>query len=184
MNPSCDRDAEKLVLLCKAGDAEAFEKLVDLYDPMIVKSARELSLDAREVYSDACLSLRRAAESYKFGDGVTFGLYAKICVTRAMIDYAKRNKVSLGETGLDVEAIAVSDGTQNRLEREEESEALTKWAKSLLSDLEYEVFLLCMKGYKTSEIAAKMDLGAKSVDNAKARMIKRLRSGLNTAPKN
>ncbi len=184
MNFSCELDIGKLVLLCKAGDDEAFEKLVALYNPLILKSARDLSLDLRDVYSDACLSLRRAAMTYKLDSELTFGLYAKICVGRAMIDYKRRTKGIEPELGLNVEDIAVSDGVQGRLEKEEEKRALEKWAKDVLSELEYEVFTLSMKGFRPSEIAEKLGISQKSADNAKARMLKRLRSELNTAPKN
>ena len=184
MNTSYEGKEEKLVLLCKAGDDAAFEKLINLYEPMINKSARDMSLDVREVYSDACLSLRRAAESYKFGGGVTFGLYAKICVKRAMIDFAKRNKVAVSDVSLDVDDIAISDGVQSRLEREEELSALKKWAEDVLSELEYEVFSLTLSGYKTAEIVDRLGINSKSVDNAKARMLKRLRAELGNAPKN
>ncbi len=180
----CELDVGKLVVLCKAGDSEAFEKLVDLYNPMFIKTARDLSLDIREVYSDACLSLERAAQSYKLDSELTFGLYAKICVSRAMIDYKRRTGGIKTEGDLNVDDIAVSDGVQSRLEKEEELRALEKWAGDVLSSLEYEVFRLTMSGYKTSEIAEKLDISPKSADNAKARMLKRLRSELDSAPKN
>ncbi len=184
MNSSYDSMTDELVALCKSGDEDAFEQLVGIYKPMLIKTARDLSLDFDEVYSDACLSLRRAALSYKIGGDVTFGLYAKICLTRSMLDYARCNKATLGESDFNIEDVAVSDGVQTRLEREEEYAALDSVARSVLSELEYEVFVLYMKGYKTSEMAGKLEITPKSVDNAKARMLKRLRTELNDAPKN
>ena len=182
MEKSCNSNIEQLVLLCKAGDESALEELVHIYEPMIIKTARDLMLDVREVYSDACLSIRRAAESYDCDRKVTFGLFAKICVTRAMLDFAKRDKVALGDVDLNVEQLAVSDGVQRRLEREEELLNLKNQAKDLLSELEYKVFLGCLCGDKTAEIAKKLGTSAKSVDNAKARMFKRLRAGLASSP--
>ena len=177
-------DAENLVLSCKAGDDSAFEQLVRMYEPMIIKAARSLSVDVREVYSDACLSLRRAALSYNIGGEVTFGLYAKICVTNSMLDYLRRDKSLSANSDISIDDVAVSDGVQRRLEREEELYAIGEWARTVLTDLEYEVFVFCMKGFKTAEIAEKLGVGAKSVENAKARMLKRLRSELDSAPKN
>ncbi len=184
MNSSSEVDVVGLVLLCKAGDDDAFEKLVALYNPMLLKTARDLSLDVRDVYSDACLSLKRAAQSYKLDSELTFGLYAKICVNRAMIDYRRRTKGVPDGADFDVDDVAVSDGVQSRLEKEEETANLDKWAKDVLSELEYEVFRLSMMGYKPSEIAEKLSISQKSADNAKSRMLKRLRAELDTAPKN
>ncbi len=184
MSDSCNTDVERLILLCRAGDETAFEELVHIYEPMIAKTARDLTLDVCEVYSDACLSVRRAAASYDIGGKVTFGLYAKICVSRAMLDYAKKNRKIVGNIDINIEDIAVSDGVQRRLEREEERRVLDQQARTLLSDLEYEVFSGCMRGDKTAEIADRLGVSAKVVDNAKARMLKRLRAGLAVSSEN
>ncbi len=182
MKPSDNRALDELIQEHRRGSEGAFEELVRRFEPMFANVARGLSLDVREVYSDACLSLRRAADSYAFGDKVTFGLYAKICVTRAMLDYMKRNKRKVDVADFDVDEVAVSDGVQNRLEREESIASFIGRARELLSSYEYGVFLLLMQGYGVSEIAASMGKAVKSVENARARVIKNLREGLGQIP--
>jgi DNA-binding NarL/FixJ family response regulator len=49
-------------------------------------------------------------------------------------------------------------------------------AEGLLSELEYAVFRLEFEGYTTKDIALKLGKTPKSVDNAKARIAKRLRT--------
>jgi DNA-directed RNA polymerase specialized sigma24 family protein len=53
-----------------------------------------------------------------------------------------------------------------------------KCARDLLSDYEYQVLMLHIQGYKTSEISAAVGRDTKSVDNAKARLFRRLRDAL------
>lgn len=183
MNFSCESGVELLISKLKSGDEAAFEELVRIYEPMLFKTARSLSLDEREIYSDSCLALRRAAMTFTAGKDVTFGLYAKICVTRAMLDLARKNKKLQTTVDFDAYDVAVSDGVQSRLEREEELDALKERVKAILSELEYEVFLLWMNGYKISEIAERLGKSSKTVENAKARMLKRLRAEIGSAEK-
>ncbi len=173
-----EQNVEQLIISCRTGDEASFEEIVRRFEPMLASIAGSFSLDFRDVYSEACFSLRRAVETYTLDGKVTFGLYAKICVTHAVIDYAKKVKSSVPTVEFDVSDIPVSDGIQSRLEREEERELLLDSARKLLSDYEYDVFLLCLRGDKTAEIARKLGKSAKSVDNAKARMLKTLRKGL------
>ena len=175
MKSSDTEEIDDLVRAHKGGDESAFEELVSRFEPMILKTARSLSLDERDVYSEACLSLRRAADAYSVGSDVTFGLYAKICVTHALLDYAKRNKRKLNVVEIDIADVAVSDGVQTKLEHEELISALVNQARKALSPYEYEVFELVMRGCKTVEIAEKLGKSVKSVENTKGRMLKTLR---------
>ena len=118
------------------GSETAFEELVHRFECMFASVAHTLSVDVGEVYSDACLSLRRAADTYDLSGEVTFGLYAKICVTRAMLDYLKRSKRDVDFSNLGDDDVAVSDGVQRRLEREESLREVFLRARELLSDLE------------------------------------------------
>lgn len=173
---------DMLIIKHREGDEGAFEELVGRFEPLLLKTARSLSLDVREVYSDACLSLRRAADTYVLGGEVTFGLYAKICVTRAMYDYAKRSGKDEPVADFDVEDVAVSDGVQRRLEREESLAEFNARVKELLSEYEYRVFTFIMRGYSAAEIADKLGENVKSVENAKLRIFKKLRQGIGQLP--
>jgi DNA-directed RNA polymerase specialized sigma24 family protein len=53
--------------------------------------------------------------------------------------------------------------------------ALFLYARQVLSDYEYSVLLYHIQGYKTSAIAERLGKSSKSVDNAKARVFRRLR---------
>lgn len=173
-------DIISLINKTRMGDDNAFSEIVSLYSPMMQNIAHRYSLDYEEAFSELCMALFRAVESYRLGQGdVTFGLYAKICVVRAVADILRRreNDISLMQD-LDVEAIAVESDIEVDLIRREENEAFRRDARELLSEYEYTVLLKWLAGDKTSDIAESLSVSAKSVDNAKARIQKKLREGL------
>lgn len=173
---------KELLTAVKAGDESAFEELVELYRPMMDSLIRKFSFDDRDAFSEVCMSFYRAASSYDLDcDDVTFGLYAKICVERCLIDLRKREKKlpsRFVDDGVDVDAIAVPGGVQSMLEHREQTAYFLSVAKEVLSDFEYDVYRHWMLGYKTSDIASILEVTAKAVDNAKNRMLKKLRERL------
>lgn len=173
---------EELITSVREGDENAFETLLCEYRPMIDGLIRHFSLDERDVFSEACMSFYRAVFSYELGQSdVTFGLYAKICVQRCLIDISRRGgSTAMGyvDGEVDVDKIAVNGGIQSMLEHREQTAHFMAIAREALSDLELDVYRYWMLGYKTSEIASVLGITAKAVDNAKNRMWKKLRERL------
>ena len=171
-----------LIASVKDGNNTAFEELIDMYKPMIDGMIRRFSLDARDAFSEACMSFYKAVLSYEIGQAdVTFGLYAKICVQRCLIDMQRREGKTASyyvDGDVDVDKIAVSGGVQAMLEHREQTAYFTAVAKDVLSELEFDVYRYWMLGYKTSDIASTLGLTAKAVDNAKNRMWAKLRDRL------
>ena len=170
-----------LIMRCRQGDNDAFESLVTHYKPMLHNMIRRASLGVDEYFSEACMGLYKAALSYNVEQNeVTFGLYASICISRRLCDVVRKEGSEEGhiELDIDVDSIAASDGIVSRLERKEESEALRARAEELLSDYEYQVFLLWMAGHGAADIAERLGADVKSVENAKSRILKKLRDGM------
>ena len=182
MDNNGDLALKELIIAVRNGDESAFEKLVDMYKPMMDSLIRSFSFDARDAFSEACMSFYRAVSSYDLEqDGVTFGLYAKICVERCLIDLHKREGRDVThyvDNDVDVDRIAVCDGVQAMLEHREQTAYFLSVAKDTLSDFEYEVYRYWMLGDKTSDIASILEVTAKAVDNAKNRMWTKLRERL------
>ncbi len=173
-------DVNELIKSFKGGDESAFVDIVSLYTPMMQSVARKCAVDFDEVFSDACMALYRAAVTYdtKQND-VTFGLYAKICVNRGICDYIRRESGdSHIDDGVDVEDVADTEDAADELLRREERENFRRDARGILSEYEYRVLLMWLGGEKTADIASALAVSAKSVDNAKARILKKLRDGL------
>ena len=59
--------------------------------------------------------------------------------------------------------------------KREAIDSLLNSARKLLSDYEYRVLILHIQGYKTAAIAKMLSRSAKSIDNAKSRLFRRLR---------
>ena len=173
-------DIISLILKTREGDDDAFSDIVDLYTPMLQNVAHRYSFDFDEIFSELCMSLYRAAATYDVEQSdVTFGLYAQLCASRAVCDILRqrRRECRLDDV-TDVEQIAVEGGLDAALIREEEGEAFRRDARELLSEYEYSVLIKWLGGDKTADIAVSLGVSSKSVDNAKARILKKLRDGL------
>ncbi|MBR2971447.1 MAG: hypothetical protein IKC61_00785 [Clostridia bacterium] len=172
----------ELLTAVRVGDESAFEELVNMYKPMIDGLIRRFSLDERDAFSEACMSFYRAVSSYAIGQSdVTFGLYARICVERCLIDLQRREGRGAShyvDNDVDVDKIAVSDGIQAMLEHREQTAYFLSVAKDVLSEFEFDVYRYWMLGYKTSDTASALGVTAKAVDNAKNRMWAKLRERL------
>ena len=173
-------DISKLLLLCRQHDDGAFDELVRRYTPMmrkVISGFGSQFADYSELFSEACVALHMAASRFDLAQSdVTFGLYARICVRNRMLDLLRAAEFDRNVSSLDVELMPESDSVETKIADREEFDLIIGSAKRLLSDYEYNVLLLHIQGYKTSAIAKALSRSAKSVDNAKSRLFRRLRS--------
>ena len=169
----------ELIMLCRNHNDDAFDQLVQRYTPMIrkvISGFEATGYDTDELFAECCVALHIAAQRYDLQqDEVTFGLYARICVRNRILDMLRRADSEQTVSELDVEQMTDEDSVEERLADREIFDRLLVSARNLLSDYEYRVLLLHIQGYKTSAIAAMLDRSAKSVDNAKFRLFRRLR---------
>lgn len=173
-------DINELILLCRERNDDAFDELVRRYTPMIRKVAAGFELsgcDLDELFAEGCVALHIAAQRYDLSQTeVTFGLYSRVCVRNRILDMLRRNENECSLENIDVEQMYDEDSVENRLADREAFERLLHTARCLLSDYEYRVLLLHIQGYKTARIAQLLGKTSKSVDNAKSRLFRRLRS--------
>ena len=175
-----DIETNKLILLVRNRDDDAFSELLERYSPMINKvigSFSGMGVSYDEAYSEGCVALHRAALAYDIArsSDITFGLFARICVYRRICDTLSGNKKTAEVSDIDVNSIAVGSGLEERLLNKERMEEYFIRAKELLSEYEYEVFMLYVDGASTAEMAEKLSRSVKSIENAKLRMLKTLR---------
>ena len=170
---------KELIEAAKGGDESAFEAIVSAYTPMLESVASSLSLDVDEVFSDACMALLSAVKAFDLSqDDVTFGLYAKICVRRRLSDYIsceRRSELPISEL---IESVGDPSDVDEDLLREEDRRIFHESCQRLLSEYEYVVLQKWLLLDKTADIAADLHTSPKSIDNAKARIQKKLRRGL------
>lgn len=180
MDTNSSMSVSELITAAREHDDAAFSELLSRYTPMISKVIGGFSDSAvryDEAFSEACVAFHRAVLSYDLSRSshVTFGLYARICVRRRLCDFFAKSAKEAQIVDVDVERIGVGGNVEQRLlGRERMLEYLSK-ARGVLSEYEYEVFALYVEGYSTDEMSRELGKDAKSVENAKSRIFKRLR---------
>lgn len=182
MNSYESLDVKELVVLCREHDDGAFAELVRRYMPMmrkVVSGFTDVSLDSDEMIQEACVALHSAVGKYDLSqESVTFGLYARICISHRMLDLVRTSKPVAVDIDSYREETLESESIESSIVSRETFELVMKCARDVLSDYEYQVLMLHVQGYKTSEISAIVGRDTKSVDNAKARLFRRLRDSL------
>lgn len=173
-------DAVELVVACKNRDDGAFAELVARYTPMMRNVVSAFSVENAaedELLAEACVALHSAAMRYDTEQtSVTFGLYARICVHNRLIDLCRKASNSVSVVDVDGDEVGDDSSIESGIIRREAVQTLMSGAKAMLSEYEYKVLLLHVQGYKTAAIAKMLDRTAKSVDNAKSRIFRRMRS--------
>lgn len=178
----------QLIEAVRGGSETAFESLLECYAPLLSSSVAVFSGDttrtAEERMQEARYALYRAALSYREGSGVTFGLYAKICVRNALISGARRGKSEAPPFSLDelcddgrypLEDACRTDEILDSLVHTETVEELCRRIADVLSPYERKVFELYANSYSIAEIARKLSKSEKSVSNAVSRFTAKLR---------
>ncbi len=182
-----DADIGALITGCRRYDDEAFDELVRRYTPMMRKviSSFDSQYDFGELFSEACVALHSAAQRYDVEQSeVTFGLYARICVRNRIVDLLRSAEAAPSITDCDVEQISDDESVELGIVKRETIDNLLSSAKNLLSDYEYRVLILHIQGYKTAAIAKMLSRSAKSIDNAKSRLFRRLRAEIGSISEN
>ena len=177
----------------KSGDGAdpAFSRLVEMYSPLMQSRVLEMfgTHDGVEAMQEANIALHSAALTYDRVkcDGVTFGLYASICISNRLRSllrrmrrdsrYSDRFSGDIGIDTPDTSAVIIQSvqTTPSAMAAKDLCERVMREAKQVLSPFEYEVFRLSLERYTTADISARLSKSAKSVDNAKSRISRKLR---------
>ena len=146
---------EKELNAVKNGDRKAFESLVSKFEPLIKKETSfalsrspEFAEYLDEMKQEALLALYSAACSYKEGQKVTFGLYAKICIHNRIISYVRKLKSRAEKERKSLEAKAYSDRNDEPdeiLEALESNERLRRFLSENATEYERQVFALYLQ---------------------------------------
>ena len=168
-----------LIASVKEGDQMAFSLLCEDYTALIDSMAQRFlescpDADKDDLLQEARLALYRAAIRFRLDqEGVTFGLYAKICIRNRLISarrkYLTQSKLKTKRNAKD---LRVSPDESTAYKRRI---VLSEEALSLLSPFEQKVFTLYAKKCSYSEIAHELSKSVKSIDNAIYRIKSKLR---------
>ena len=177
-------ETNELLNLIRTCDNGAFSELVNRYTPMLSKIALSFVNQFvlyEEAFSEACVAMHRAALTYDINRSsqITFGLYSQICVQRRLCDLVSRECRGVELVDTDVERLYTKATVEERLIGRERMQQYLETARMLLSEYEYSIFLSYINGENTAAISKKLSKSVKSVENAKSRMLKKLREGSN-----
>ena len=183
---------EELTERIRQGDESAFGILAERYRPMTESAVKRFEpsfadLGDTSVWGEddlrqcAALALYRAAMTYDpdgRGQGVRFGLYARICVNNAVISELRKAGTEVRRRNRRREQERSAPRRGDALEQfisSERLDSLTGTIRSALAPLEREVFDRYMAGMSVEQIARALGRSSKSVSNALYRMKVKIR---------
>lgn len=190
MKPSTTpADLQELLLQAKHGDQQAFASLLSRYTPMLeatlqkIRSPHMTDEDMKDLRQEAYLSFYRALLHYDLDqDAVSFGLFAKICVTNGLCSAVRKMKHLNGALVLSLdewnEQMDERTDPSAHLIEQENFNALYAIIEQTLSPLENQIWRLYIQGKTAPNIAAIIDKNEKTVHNAIYRIRKKLRTAL------
>jgi RNA polymerase sporulation-specific sigma factor len=129
--------------------------------------------DPDDLRQEAVITLYKAARTYREGIGVTFGLYAKVCVQNRLKVVLRK----LAGRYVPYEKLKLCGGNPERgyIEREAYRNLRGK-LDILLTDYERRVLLMYLDGFSYKAIGLALGKNPKSIDNALRRIRSKLRS--------
>ncbi len=183
-----EKETLRLVILAKEGDEASFAFLVDKFKPLLDAAVAQyraelLPQDAEELSQEALVAFHSAVKSYDPSyKNVSFGLYAKICVNKAIISAlraiwrrSRTDLVPIDDT-LDVFGDVGDVDPASELIERENAEELSRRISEHLSEYENRVWWLYFSGLSSAQIARVVGRSPKSVGNALCRIKQKLRA--------
>ena len=168
-----------------AGDDSAFALLCERYDKLLKGAVSRFSVglceaDIAELEQEAKIAFFRAAQDYRSSAEVTFGLYARVCVRNALVTwYRKKNRKMVFcslEDHIDSLLGGFAEEPYAAVSAAESLAGMYRRIASVLSPYERQVFSLHLEGESAARIGERLGKTEKSVYNATARMLAKLRA--------
>lgn len=190
---------EALVSLAHEGDERAAEALIERYKNMVRIKSRPYFLigaDREDLVQEGMIGLFKAVRDYSAEHEMSFRSFADMCVHRQIITAIKRatrkkhaplnTYVSIYRNGdeererplIDTMPTARTENPEELLISRESLEGMHGMLEDMLSPLEKRVLDLFLEGRSYQEIAAALERGTKTVDNALQRIKKKLEAYL------
>ena len=172
-------DAE-LVQLVNAGAGPAFEEIAKRYKGLIGYFAKQYSASGTEpadFMQEGLLALHSACKTYDEAKKASFKNYAGICINNRFMSYIRSMNTKSAiprDSIVSFEDIEPSDqnfgNPENLILEQESSQNLTNLIKGKLSPLEIKVLKFYLQGVSYVQIAEKLSVSSKTVDNAMQRI--------------
>lgn len=179
---------EELLRDFLSGNDDAFDMIASRYLGLISSAAKKYrgmatDIDDSDMIQEGMVALLSACRTYDDSKGMSFKNYLMTCVEnryRSMMRSSSRQRAvpTRNMISLEDDAEAAFDPTVTSLselvETKEYINSLHRILKNSLSSLEYKVAILHLSGYTYKEIAQRLNISLKSVDNAQTRIRQKL----------
>ena len=163
---------------------EAVSELISRYFRLILKRANAYSdnySDVEDLTQDGMLAFYEAVDSFDLSRGTKFSSYADVCVSNRIRTAAAKLAVinsRFSDIDSEEEDISVTESPESICLEKENFRSINREITAILAPLEVKVFRLYLDGAPYREIAEKLDITEKSVDNAVFRIRKKLKKFL------
>ncbi len=179
-----DLSDEQLVVLARQKNEEAFTRLVSRCSGMLKSLSANYCRDVSEsedLVQEGLLGLLSAVQTYRSSAEVAFRTYAYACARNRMVSALRRRNGELVRSLEEEDELSYLIGDADPaslLVRQEEIEQLNNRLRDGLSSLEYRVLMARLSGYSYREIAKRLNITEKAVDNAHQRLRRKLATTL------
>ncbi len=171
---------EALVALSREKNEDAFTCLVSRYTAMLHSlSARfhSTSVESEDLFQEGLLGLLSAVQTYSDSKAAAFRTYAFSCMRNRMISVLRRQGIaaeSLNEGDELFERENADADPVALIVRNEELLQFKERLRQRLTALELRVLLAHLNGFSYREIASRLEIDEKAVDNALQRVRRKL----------
>ena len=186
---SYDKIVKNLILQVRRENQEAFEEMLQIYDPLITSFVNRFcqndvtEQDAEDLKQELTVVFYNSILSYDLTQtDVSFGLYAKICLNNALITQIRAMKKRKGPETVSLESETwITDEPEGQEDpsvafiKKEEMRELNCRIEQVLSPFENKVWRSYVAGCTSREIAHFLGKGEKSIDNAIFRVRQKLK---------
>ena len=185
---SNSNDIHDLLAAIKNSEDKPFELLLDTYRPLIFKEVSFYydrygltSADREDLSQEAAVALYLAALTYTEEKSATFGTYAAVCIRNRIVSFIRSLSSQVKTVSIETEDEGVSFISPEQLviEREAQKDFFERISK-ILTPLEKSVLDLFLETRDYSEIADRLSINRKAVDNAMCRIRSKLRKIVNS----
>ena len=176
-------DNRTLPIAQAAGDQEAFTLLVHRMMPLIhaqVRQFRCAGIEDEDLAQEALMGLLAAVRTYREDKGASFTTYATACIRHRLLSVVRRyGPLAEREVPMEESPELTDDAADPalHLQEQEELDSLMTRIRTQLTEMEYRVLLLRLGDCSYAEIATRLGVTPKAVDNAVQRIRRKIDKG-------
>ncbi len=168
--------ADLPIALAAAGDEEAFACIIRRMSPIIRAQIQRfdfLQLGSDDLMQECMLGLLAAVRNYRPDGGAAFTTYATTCMRNRLVSLARRhNATACDMLPYEDSEIADSENTDpaSLVLMQEDADRLQHQLHTQLTALEYDVLMARLTDCSYKQIAERLGVSTKAVDNAVQRL--------------